>query len=196
MKLINYGYGILVFEDFLNKEEVAIIQSACFDTELWKHTEDFVDVSKPFVDNVLSVPFDHPAHEILVNANKRVGEIFPVYGTRSQQTGAQINRFKPEDAENNDMDVAMQLHHDKQNEYFVNGVVYYFNDNYEGGEIEYPDHNVVIKPKAGMLVTHPAELNHYVRKFSGGPRFFATNFICQTEFETDDLGYRVKSDKI
>lgn len=35
-------------------------------------------------------------------------------------------------------------------------MVIYLNDNYEGGEIEFPDHGISIKPKAGSAVVFPS----------------------------------------
>ena len=41
------------------------------------------------------------------------------------------------------------------------GCVYYINDDYEGGEIIYPDINISIKPKANTLIIHQSNLIHY-----------------------------------
>lgn len=189
MKLINYGYGILCYEDFITPEELAIIRDACYDPELWEHTEKIENISKPFIDNVLSVPKDNPANAVIQAVNQRIYDLVCPAGTKCQVEGSQIIRFRPTDADKNSMDVAMQLHHDKYNPLLVNGVVYYYNDNYEGGEIEYPDFNISIKPKPGMLVTHPAETMHVVQRFYGADRFFTTNYIIQEEFDGNDLGF-------
>jgi hypothetical protein len=52
-------------------------------------------------------------------------------------------------------------------------IVMYLNDNYEGGEIVFPDHNISIKPKAGSLVMFPATSNfvHKVMPITSGNRY-------------------------
>lgn len=49
----------------------------------------------------------------------------------------------------------------------------YINDNYEGGEIHFPDHDISIKPKAGDLLCFPdtPEFLHGVNKVSGSSRY-------------------------
>lgn len=52
-------------------------------------------------------------------------------------------------------------------------IVLYLNDNYEGGEISFPNHNVSIKPKAGSLIMFPAtsEFVHKVSPILAGNRY-------------------------
>jgi len=38
--------------------------------------------------------------------------------------------------------------------------VYYINDDYTGGEIDFPDHNLTIKPKANSLIIFPGNENY------------------------------------
>jgi hypothetical protein len=48
-------------------------------------------------------------------------------------------------------------------------VIYYINDDYEGGEINFPWHNLKIKPKANSFITFPSnkEYLHEVLKNTG-----------------------------
>lgn len=57
------------------------------------------------------------------------------------------------------------------------GAIIYFNDNYEGGEIEYPQHNYSYKPKAGSLVLHEATNIHAVVRVKSGFRFTHSSYI-------------------
>lgn len=58
------------------------------------------------------------------------------------------------------------------------GVVSYINDDFIGGEINYPTLGLTIKPKAGSLICHPATLLHCVKEVLPGPiRYFLTDFI-------------------
>lgn len=51
--------------------------------------------------------------------------------------------------------------------------VYYINDDYTGGEIDFPDHNLKIKPKANSLIIFPGNENylHAVHKIANNDRY-------------------------
>lgn len=51
--------------------------------------------------------------------------------------------------------------------------VYYINDDYTGGEINFPDHNIKIKPDANSLVIFPGNENyiHEVLEIIDNPRY-------------------------
>ncbi len=55
----------------------------------------------------------------------------------------------------------------------------YFNDDYEGGEIEYLDNNLICKPIAGDLIMHAVEAIHGVRKVISGTRYSSQSNINQ-----------------
>jgi hypothetical protein len=94
-------------------------------------------------------------------------------------------------------DTYKPLHIDNQNNPTIkNGIVYYLNDDYEGGEINYTSLNLTIKPKGNSLVIHSAGLPHEVLPIKSKKLRFAfatfahsdTNeepFI-NNEVETDD----------
>lgn len=62
---------------------------------------------------------------------------------------------------------------------FKYGIVLYLNGNYTGGEIYYPNLNIVVKPEALSLVLHPANeiYRHGVREVTLGTRYSMTSFI-------------------
>ena len=49
----------------------------------------------------------------------------------------------------------------------------YLNDNYEGGEVSFPTHDLLIKPKQGDLIIFPGNLHyaHQVNKVTSGDRY-------------------------
>jgi hypothetical protein len=51
--------------------------------------------------------------------------------------------------------------------------VYYINDDYTGGEINFPDHKLEIKPKPNSLIIFPGNESylHEVRKIDGNDRY-------------------------
>lgn len=58
-------------------------------------------------------------------------------------------------------------------------MVYYFNDDYEGGEIYFPRFNVTVKPKASQLLLFPAAYiyNHNVNEVTEGTRYSMVNWL-------------------
>ena len=63
----------------------------------------------------------------------------------------------------------------QQNEYSWSGhlsLIVYLNDDFEGGELFFPQHNLTIKPEAGMMVAFPGNLYfiHEVKEVISGSR--------------------------
>jgi len=52
-------------------------------------------------------------------------------------------------------------------------LVTYLNDDYEGGEIHFKDHNITVKPKAGSLIMFPSQMPfvHEVLPITKGTRY-------------------------
>ena len=76
----------------------------------------------------------------------------------------------------------MQVHRDywiKDIEYYIRyGIVIYYNEDYLGGEIEYPELGIVHKPKERSLVLHGGNVLHGPRKVIGdSARYFSTAFV-------------------
>lgn len=65
----------------------------------------------------------------------------------------------------------------------VAGIVFYINDDYDGGEIVYVNKGITHKPKANSLVCHPAfeEYKHGVLKVKNGTRYILSTFIKNNE---------------
>ena len=57
--------------------------------------------------------------------------------------------------------------------------VYYLNDNYEGGEIEFPRFGIVYKPSAGDFLIFPSNYvyNHSVRPVTSGDRYAIVSWL-------------------
>lgn len=68
------------------------------------------------------------------------------------------------------------------------GVVLYLNDDFNGGETYYPNHNKQITPKAGRLVIHPGDESHRhgVNAARGGVRYTISSFWTQDKTYLDD----------
>lgn len=58
-------------------------------------------------------------------------------------------------------------------------MVSYINDDYEGGEISFPDHNITLKPKAGSLIMFPSQMPfmHEVKQIRSGTRYMVPHLV-------------------
>ena len=80
------------------------------------------------------------------------------------------------------IDEAMQEHRDYwlyDEDYHIRyGIAIYYNDDYEGGEISYPELNIAHKPKARSLLMHGGNILHGTLPVtSDHTRFFSTTFV-------------------
>jgi predicted 2-oxoglutarate/Fe(II)-dependent dioxygenase YbiX len=62
-------------------------------------------------------------------------------------------------------------------------VLIYLNDDYTGGELEFPDWGCTFKPKAGTLIAFPSyiEFSHRVHPVTSGQRYNLVSWICTNE---------------
>ena len=65
----------------------------------------------------------------------------------------------------------------------VFGSLIYLNDNFEGGDLYYPDHNFVVVPKPGLLAIHPGDEEHMhgVTEILSGMRYTIASFWTYNE---------------
>lgn len=65
--------------------------------------------------------------------------------------------------------------------YDINSIIYW-NDDFDGGEFYYPEHNIEFPIKAGMAVAHPGDIHylHGVRKIISGVRWTTPSFYTIT----------------
>ena len=59
----------------------------------------------------------------------------------------------------------------------VFGIAIYLNDDFTGGELNYPDLNISINPKRSSILIHDAKLLHQVLPVKSGSRYSITTFI-------------------
>jgi len=66
--------------------------------------------------------------------------------------------------------------------YDLNSLIYY-NDDFEGGELYYPEHDIVIKPEPGLAVAHPGDIHflHGVKRIISGERWTTPSFYTVKE---------------
>jgi len=67
-------------------------------------------------------------------------------------------------------------------------MVFYINDDYEGGDFIFPEHNVRVRPKPGMMICFPSNHNymHGVEPVTKGKRYSIVTWATVKGFESMD----------
>ena len=80
--------------------------------------------------------------------------------------------------------ISMNAHYDEEimNDFNVS-IIYYLNDDYNGGELHFPQHNLKIKPKANSAVLFPGNKNYYheVLEVFGSDRYTSSAWFKFSE---------------
>jgi hypothetical protein len=159
-------------ENFLSQDELNSIlevienepSTSWFDTNHISNTKDFWYGKSLFLSD----------HYDLCNriVFDKVKNIFSSYFYC--ETELKISRFKKDDQ--------IKAHRDNDTTpagyYLGYGLVIYYNDDYVGGEIDYPELGITIKPKAGSALLHGGEILHgSLPVLSDSTRYFSTVFM-------------------
>jgi hypothetical protein len=190
MNKINYKNNIVVFENFLSKEECDAI------IKYWDHSvkNNKLDWKKigfygssaanlPVGDDMVDFGLPMDFVESLSARMKEVGEI--ARGSGLKPIGvphAQIwatGGFTNPHSDNSTNGEYNEFERSKWSTFL------YLNDNFEGGELYFPDHNISIKPKAGLLAAFDGghTNQHGVTLITSGERFTIGQFWDYEESE-------------
>lgn len=114
--------------------------------------------------------FDKRCNEIIDSSIQRYREIFMINSEIFNQEGFQLLKYEPGGF--------YKAHHDSfpATKRAVS-VLIYLNDDYEGGEIEFVNFDLKIKPKAGTLILFPS---NYPYKHIAHPVTSGTKYVVVT----------------
>jgi D-mannonate dehydratase len=148
----------MIIKNFLTEEECRILLDEAQTSDKWKPQNKDTGI---FILSSIN-------HNILINIYKRVSELF------EKPLHTQMIRM----IHKTDKDSFWEEHSDNSGGNNIKyGVVIYLNDNFEGGQLVYPESNYTIKPERGMLVYHAGDKIHGVSKVESGIRYTLTSFI-------------------
>jgi hypothetical protein len=115
-------------------------------------------------------PIDHP--QVIKDINKRIESLFMFSHGMSNITC--LNRY----SKNESMPTHRDNHTKDEDVQSAYGIVLYYNDNYLGGEIEYPELNIKVKPKSKSLIIHGGSILHGTCPvLDENTRYFSTAFV-------------------
>jgi hypothetical protein len=178
---------ISIIENYLDQSELNLYFNFCKTTNAWIKTKDswsnriiyaneiqqFDEINTSFLSKVKA--------EIASNFNLE-REIYPDYlGLVRWLVGNMQNPHADGESPN------------EQHPYYWRdfGCVYYLNDNYNGGEIYFPNQELEIKPKPNTLIFFPGTLEylHGVKPITNGIRYTLTSFWTHNKQFKMNYGY-------
>jgi prolyl 4-hydroxylase len=178
-----YENEIVVVEDFISIEEVEIFNKLGKDTpSLWEGSNDGNGL-KEWYGNQLRIEPDNLKdsywyyRDLLDSIQKRSEAIFTEYYGISDFEYLPINslsrRIGPGLGVHTDEIDPEHPQYNPNEKIITHGFVVYINDDYDGGEIFYPNKNISIKPVARSLVMHPGnkEYEHGVKDVLNTTRY-------------------------
>lgn len=176
--------GIWIVENFLNDLEINILLTEAKKEKNW----DPLDGSGHWQGNIFHTSKIESLSDTMSDIEIKLSNLINTseYKLNTEDT---ILRRKTDGSE-----LSMNLHHDKDTPFTKFGVVIYLNDDFEGGEIEYPYLNISIKPKPGLLICHSAEkkYSHQINKMISGTRYMMTRFVFENKWFDYSDSERIK----
>ncbi len=160
MKVVKHSEGIYEVENFLNDQEMSLLLS-------------YVDVDEFKESHPGNIVQDLPADSLSIveGISNRMINLFDNH--KSYTPIRNIRRIGAGES--------MPLHKDDGDKYTKNriifGTVIYLNENFSGGELNYPDLDISIKPKEGSIMIHDSQISHQVLSVMSGDRYSLTSFI-------------------
>ena len=187
MNIYNLDPEIIVVEDILSAEDLKSLQDCANDPEGWDaYNSDIAGTHWEGNQKFLTQEKDQKNIEIIGKVTKALEEVVGHKGLISN-----VKIIQRYTAINNNDEWSMAPHadnvYDMVTKSFVSpviaGIVFYINDDYEGGEIVYVNKGITHKPKANSFVCHPAfeEYKHGVLKVKNGTRYILSTFIKNNE---------------
>lgn len=165
------------YENFLSSEEVDLLldlasnasEEDWYSANLNPHDGHYRGKSLSFTQGSL-------VSKKILEIDKRIASLFSEF-TNIVQIGSIVR--------NTDTLMPVGLHRDNEDENMVDnrnayckyGILMYLNNDFDGGEICYPEYNIAYKPKRGVLIIHHAGNMHGVNPVSGGTRYSMTSFV-------------------
>lgn len=148
----------MIIKNFLSHEECSLLLKEAEESNSWKVQNE----------NTGILILKSKNHRLLIDIHNRVSSLF------DKKYHTQMIRM----IHKTDNESFWEEHSDNSGgEEIEYGVVIYLNDNFEGGELIYPESGLSIKPEMGMLVYHQGNQRHKVSRVLSGNRYTLTSFI-------------------
>lgn len=186
--------NIVAIEDFMTDEELSYLNNFAKNNQLWDVTETHYSEDGTVIydsnywdHRVATAPLlkeaDPKVVELISNMQARLKEkVDQFFNVDAHPTSPAIVRWLPGQRQQPHAD--KELHEGegrgKPNDfpyYDISGL-FYLNDEYEGGELYFPNQGIQFKPKAGAAYFFPGDMNyiHGVTEIKSGIRYVCPFF--------------------
>jgi len=166
MNIIKHSEGIYEIENFLTEDQQNIFLSCAQEEDGWETTHIGNTVKKMSDEALLEL------EKVFENIKSFFIDFKHIIQTNN------VRRLKNEEY--------MWPHKDGGNpddlETIIFGIVIYLNDNFNGGELIYPELGLCITPKSRSMVIHDANIKHQVFPVFEESRYSITTFVFGDEF--------------
>lgn len=174
MKINKLYDDVYEVENFLNEEEFSKVINLINSIPEEKWFEESLKDKLPEFWYGKQIFFEEK--NILDEINKKMKNLFVSFSYYPD--GVHLQRYK--------INEHIQHHRDQwipDLDYYIGyGFCLYFNDDYEGGELDYPELNLTFKPKANALYIHGGHILHGSLPVTNDKvRYFTTVFIRGTK---------------
>lgn len=190
----NSSDNIVEIENFLSEEERKKLVNFALNNKIWDTTEDEIDddglvlyqanIWKDRVCTYSSLIKSDPKildliYDMINRLKPKVDEFFKV---DALETGPAIVRWpigaRQEPHADKEFHIGKEYGRPNAFPHYDIAGLFYFNDDYEGGELYFPQHGIEFKPKAGAAYFFPGDKNyvHGVRPVRSGNRFTSPFF--------------------
>jgi hypothetical protein len=186
--------NIVELENFLSVEERETLMNFALNNKIWDITETHVDedglvlydadVWKDRVCTYKSLMASDPTILDLINsmiARLKI-EVDKFFDVDVKETGPAIVRWpvgaRQEPHADKEFHTGIEQGRPNDFPHYDIAGLFYFNDDYEGGELYFPQHGIEFKPKAGAAYFFPGDrfYTHGVRPVKSGNRFTSPFF--------------------
>jgi predicted 2-oxoglutarate/Fe(II)-dependent dioxygenase YbiX len=186
--------NIVELENFLSNEERKKLMDFSLNNKIW-------DITETHLDKDGLVLYDHKIwenrvctynslirsdHSILKLINSMIArlkvEVDIFFEVDAKETGPAIVRWpvgaRQEPHADKEFHTGLEAGRPNDFPHYDIASLFYFNDDYEGGELYFPQHGIEFKPKAGAAYFFPGDrfYTHGVRPIKSGNRFTSPFF--------------------
>lgn len=205
--------NIVEIKDFLSIEERKRLMSFALNNKIWDKTVDHVDedglvlyqasIWDDRVCTYSSLMASDPSILELINsmiARLKI-EVDNFFGVDAKETGPAIVRWpvgaRQEPHADKEFHAGQERGRANDFPWYDLAGLFYFNDDYEGGELYFPQHGIEFKPVAGAAYFFPGDMNytHGVRPIKSGNRFtspFFWTIMSHDETKKKEWSYEIK----
>lgn len=181
--------NIVTIEDFMTEEELSLLNTFIRSNTLWDKTETHYNEdgtviydSNYWEDRVATATTldkaDPRISQTIINMQLRLKErVDEFFNVDAKATSPAIVRWLPGQLQmpHADKELHEGEHRGKPNDfpYYDIAGLFYINDDYEGGELYFPNQGIQFKPKAGAAYFFPGDMNyiHGITPIESGIRY-------------------------